>query len=460
MKTERVFVVLAAVWTALSAQGALATPEPHISTTSGRYTTKQATVEGTAAGHSEITVSVVRGGKVVPNYNDKSLSIGHAYTMVAVPDRGQVFAGWSGTVTSDHAVLNFTMQAGEALTATFEPSPFTNGLTGVYDGLFYDSNLLSEASSGYLTLTLGGEDGFFSGSIMLDGQRKSFGGQFDANGSAQLTIPRPVKQNLSLSLSLDLSGSNGLAGTVICTNSTNTFDASLQAYKVVRQTSDYAGYYTWAMNGSLIAGGAGPTGYSYGIATVPKQGAATVDLYLSDGSSTIVSGGLTEAGMLPLYVPLDKGHGSLSGWLTFANNGLTDTNYMQWFKKPTAQGYYPTGYALTNLPLALSPYEKGTNTLGTTNIVVQLSGGDLTNMLTDFVTLDAGRKFIVTDTNKIAVSLNLKTGIFTGTFIDPMDGKSTSLRGALVQPEGEAFGLFTPNDHLSGALTIMAAPAP
>jgi hypothetical protein len=410
---------------------------------------------------SPIAVSVVGSGKVVPNYNGRELIIDHSYTMVAVPGSGQVFAGWSGTVTSGRALLNIEMQSGENLTAAFEPSPFTNGLTGIYDGLFYDSNNLSETSSGYLTLALRGDNGVFSGSIMLDGQTKSFAGQFASDGSAQLTIKRPANENVSLSLALDLSGVNGLTGSIVCesTNPANAFDASLQAYRVISRNSDYVGYYTWAMNGSLFDGGTGPEGYSYGTAIIPPQGEAALSLYLSDGISTIARGGLTEGGLFPLYLSLNGGEGSLSGWLTFATNGLT-VNTMEWFKKPVIRGYYTNGFALTNLPLVLSPYLKGTNTLGSSNVVVQLSGGDLTGTLTDFVTLGAGKNFSVTDTNHIAVSLDLKTGIFSGTFIDPADGESALLRGALVQPSQEAFGLFLPTNHLSGAATITVAPVP
>jgi Divergent InlB B-repeat domain len=408
---------------------------------------------------SPITVSVVGSGKVVPNYNGKQLIIDHSFSMVAVPGSGQVFAGWSGTVTSNHALLNFEMQSGENLTATFEPSPFTNGLTGIYDGLFYDTNSPSETSSGYLTLTLGGDHGVFSGSIMLDGQTKSFAGQFAGDGSAQLTIKRPANGNLSLSLSLDLSGVNGLTGSIVCasTNSTNAFDAPLQAYRLISENSNYMGYYTWAMNGSLFDGGTGPEGYSYGTATIPPKGNAALSLYLSDGVSTIAKSGLTEGGLLPLYLSLNGSHGSLSGWLKFATNGLT-VNTMEWFKKPVMSGFYTNGFTLTNLPLVLSPYLKGTNTLGSSNVVVQLSGGDLTSALIDFVTLGAGTNFSVTDTNHIAVSLDLKTGIFTGTFIDPADGQSAPLHGALVQPSLEAFGFFMPTNHLSGGATITAAP--
>ena len=254
-------------------------------------------------------------------------------------------------------------------------------------------------------------------------------------------------------------GSNGLTGTVICTNATNAFSASFQAYKVTLQNSNYVGYYTWALDGSLFDGGTGPEGYSYGTITVPKEGEAIAAMYLSDGLFPVVAGELTKDGLWPFYLSLYGGHGSLSGWLTFATNGLT-TSSMQWFKNPMTGGDYTNGFTLTNLALILSPYQKGTNTLGTSNVVVLLAGGGLTNSLTDYVTLGAGTNFLVTDTNSVAVSLNLKTGFFTGTFIDPQDGKSAPLRGVEVQPSGLAFGLFTITNHLSGAATITAAPAP
>ena len=292
------------------------------------------------------------------------------------------------------------------------------------------------------------------------GGRWYFGHQFDSSGNANLTILRsPAKGDLSLSLSLDMTGTNGLTGTVICTNASNTFNATLQAYKIVRQNTNYAGYYTWAMDGSLAIGGTGPGGYSYGTVILPRQGNATVDVNLSEGYSTVLSSGLTAEGLLPLYLSLDGGHASLSGWLKFETNDLT-FNSMQWFENPAALGTYTNGFALTNLSLALSPYTKGTNTLGTTNVVVYLTGGDLGESLTDSVSLGAGAHFPSGNTNSVVVSLDLKTGIFSGTFTDPTDDKKTKFQGALVQPTSQAFGFFLPTNHLGGAAAITAAPAP
>jgi hypothetical protein len=520
MTTKYFLSVLTGVLTAFSLQGASVLLEPHISTPSGQYTTNQITVEGTAVGGSAITsiqylfngagpftatqpntnnwnkwqaavmlnagsnvfqvwavgtngvshtntaryflivktpitVTIVGSGHVVPNYNGKDLIVDHSYTMVALRSPGQVFAGWSGTVASDHSALTFQMQEGENLTATFVPSPFTNGLTGVYDGLFYPSSNPSETNSGYLTLTLGGDNGMFSGSLTLDGQTKFFASQFDGAGAAQFTVARPVRGNLVVSLSLDLSGVNGVTGTIVCTNSTNAFSATVQAYKIVSENANYEGYYTWYMNGSAL-GAAGPEGYSYGTVAVPKKGNAIVDVNLSDGSTTVVSHGLTAGGLLPLYISLNGGHGSLSGWLAFKTNDLTD-NLMDWFKNPTALGSDTNGRALIGLSLRLCPYEKGTNTLGTNNVVVQFAGDDLTNTITDLATLDtpAGTN-TVTDPNHVAVSLDLKTGLFTGTFLHPLSGKKLPIHGVLVQAAQGAFGYFMPADKTSGTVTFYA----
>ncbi len=287
--------------------------------------------------------------------------------------------------------------------------------------------------------------------------RSDFSGQFDTNGMAQLTISRPWRGNLSLSLSLDLTGSNGLTGSVISTN-TNGFTASLQAYKEIHHASNYDGYFTWAMTGAALgSGGTAPEGYSYGTATVSPHGDVSVFLSLSDGSFGFASGGLTAGGLLPLYVSLHGGHGSLSGWLSFTNGGPT-TNTMDWFKNPVAWGSYTNGFALTNLPLWLGPYQRGTNTLGSSNVMVQLSGGDLSAVLTNFTTLDAPGILSVTNTNDVQVSLNLHTGIFFGSFIDPADGANTPIRGALLQPAGEAFGFFTTTNDLSGVVSFTASP--
>jgi hypothetical protein len=511
-------LALLGTWATLSAYG-LTTPAPRIDTPSGQYTLTPITVEGTAAGGSSITsvqylvngngpltatqpntnnwnkwqatidltagsnlfqvyavgsngvsptnsghyflvvkspitVSIVGSGTIVKNYNGQQLVEDRKYTMVAMPGKGQVFKGWSGTESSTQESLTFLMQAGENLTATFEASPFTNGLTGVYDGLFYVAGNQSESNSGYLTLKLGG-DGKFSGGVALDGQSNHFNSQFNAEGSAQWTVHRTKKTDLSFSVMLDLSGANGLTGSVssASTNPALAFNATVQAYQELEEASNYDGYYNWAMNGSGT-GGSGPEGHSYGTANVSPNGKVVINLFLSDGSTAFVSSRLTKGGFFPLYIPLYAREGSLSGWLTFTHIGLT-SNPVDWFKDSIEHGPYTNGFALTGLSLALSPYLKGTNTLGTSNVVVTLSAGDISGVVTDFGTFRAkGIVPLSSSASNGVVSFNVTNGIFVGSFIDPADGKTNAIHGALVQPTMEALGYFIYSNHLSGNVLI------
>ncbi len=118
-----------------------------------------------------ITISIVGPGTVHRITNGQDLVLDRPYSIVAVPDMGQLFAGWSGTVTSAQPALHFVMHSNENLTATFVSSPFTNGLPGVYSGLFDVGTNLSEASSGFLSLKLD-PDGDFDGDVRLDGGTK------------------------------------------------------------------------------------------------------------------------------------------------------------------------------------------------------------------------------------------------------------------------------------------------
>ncbi len=73
-----------------------------------------------AADTAPVTVEIVGGGTVKPNYNGQELAIGGKYSMTAKPRAGFKFTGWSGSLTSSKPKLAFTNEPGLDFTATFE----------------------------------------------------------------------------------------------------------------------------------------------------------------------------------------------------------------------------------------------------------------------------------------------------------------------------------------------------
>lgn len=66
-----------------------------------------------------VSVQINGSGKISPNYNGQSLDIGKSYSMNATPSAGVIFTGWSGTMVTSNATLNFTMASNLTFTANF-----------------------------------------------------------------------------------------------------------------------------------------------------------------------------------------------------------------------------------------------------------------------------------------------------------------------------------------------------
>jgi hypothetical protein len=411
-----------------------------------------------------VTISPAGSGTVVPNLNGRSLIVAHSYTVKAVAGRGQVFTNWSGIAQSDNQSLTFVMPSisNATLTANFIPSPFMNdGVAGVYSGLFWDTNNLSNETAGYFAATVAG-NGLITGLVKSAGVSTPFATNLYADGSATLRLKRPNLSSLVLTLQVDLSGLKILTGTVSDTN--NTFNAPFTAYRAgfsaSHRAANYDGYYTWAMPG---APGNAPAGYSYGTATVSAAGGVHLSIFLSDGATAIAAGSLSTNGQMPLYASLYGGKGSLLSWLSFTNSSNSlSTNGAFWFKDMVIRGSYANGFTLTNLFLWLGAYTaegNGANALNSASVSVQLSDADLTNSIAEPIALNPngiGGSFtniVVTISDSAGVFTGLNAGMFTGLFKEPVSGKTIRFNGAVLHPLPAGYGFFTSGD-LSGAVFI------
>jgi len=424
-----------------------------------------------------VTVNPPKSGTVAPNLNGKTLMVNHSYTVSAVAGKGEAFANWSGIVQSDDPSVTFVMPgiAGATLTANFIPSPFaSNGVAGAYAGLFWDTNNLSNQTSGWFSATVA-DNGVIDGQVKIAGVSTTFATTLHADGSATLQLPRHDQDSLVLTLQVDLSGLETLTGTIADTS--NTFNAQLTAYHAGFSASSpatvYEGYYTWVMP---AASGIAPAGNSFGAATVGSAGGVQLSLTLGDGTTATAAGSLSMNGLMPLYVSLYSGKGSLLAWLSFTkSSSILSTNGVYWFKNPiplfktdasgnpvpvkVTTGPYPDGFTLTNLPLFMAAYaaeEKGTNALDSTNVAIQLSGADLTNSITNSLGLNSSG--IGGPSAGTAINISGKTGLFSGSFKDPMSGKTVQYKGAVLQPYLAGWGTFV-SGGLSGAVVIEADSA-
>jgi plastocyanin len=403
-----------------------------------------------------VTIAPAKSGSVRPNLNGKSLIVANTYAVTAVAASGQAFANWTGIVQSDDPSLTFVMPdvSNATLTANFIPSPFaSNGVAGTYTGLFWDTNNLSSATSGYFSATLD-DNGVIAGQVKNAGVSTVFSTTLRADGSASLELKRRNLGTLVLTLQVDLPGLEMLTGAVGDVN--NTFNAQLTAcrtgFDASHKATNYAGYYTWAMPGAATNA---PAGYSYGTAAVAAAGDVRLILFLSDRTITTASGSLSAYGQMPLYVSLYGGKGSLLAWLSFTNStSIHSTNGAYWLKDTVASGSYANGFTLTNLLLWLGEYsaeEIGTNALDAASVSVRLSDADLTNSIAGAVILNPngiGGSF-----TNIVLTLFDSTGMFTGTFKEPDSGGMVRFNGIVLRSLPAGYGFFT-RDDLSGAVLI------
>jgi hypothetical protein len=364
----------------------------------------------------------------------------------------------TGSVISSNAVLTVTT-----------PTNNTAQIAGVYTGLFWDTNNLSNGSSGWFSATVTSK-GVLDGQVKIAGASTTFTTKLQANGSATLDVSRHNQDALVLTLQVDLSGSGTLTGSVADAN--NLFNSQVTAYRAGFSKSspatEFEGYYTWAMP---AVSGIAPAGNSYGAATVAPAGGVQLSIALGDGTTTTSSGSLSTSGLMPLYVSLYSGQGSLLAWLSFnKTSGSPSTNGAYWFKDPLAlfkvdasgnpvpvivkTGPFPDGFTLTNLSLFLGTYAapgKGTNALDSINASVLLLGADLTNSITDTITLDSSG--VGGSSASTSVNISGKTGLFTGSLKDPISGATTRYAGAVLQPWQLGYGTLS-GGGLSGGVVI------
>jgi hypothetical protein len=401
----------------------------------------------------------------------KNLVIGKTYTVTAVPRPGNLFSSWVGgtappfSVLSASASYTFTMQDGLELEANFVTNPFISQ-QGVFNGLYLDTNNVTEASSGFFTLNLM-TSGAFTGKIMTSGSTYILPttAKFDVGGQVEFTIPTKVN-TLTFNLQLDISdpASQQITGTV----SGGDWTAGLTADRAVFSTSEnkamnFEGQYTLAIAGSED-GATSPSGFGCATLSINSAGLIAMAGNLADGTSINQSVSTSKDGRWPFYASYTKppvGNGGAAfGWITFSNepaSALGGTMY--WFRPA---GKTPTVYqsGFTNMASivgsAYIPTEKPL--LALSGGQVTLDGGNLPFSITNQITLSANDTITVPhtaeNTNKLALTINKTTGAISGSFANPSNPKKTiTVKGVLLQNQTNAVGYFLGTNY-SGAFLL------
>lgn len=393
-------------------------------------------------------------GSITGDFKDNILQVGTNYTVRAVAGPGQVFAGWTGDIESDQNPLTFTMQPTLILQANFEVNPFV-ALKGVYNGLFYSTNVIAPTNSGAFTITLTDRGGY-TGKLWLGGRALTLLGSFNAQGMAQQTVKRSNQNSVVVNLQLDLIGGQQVSGTVQATG----WGADLFGYRAKSDATTNptpVGNYTMVVEGCTNPAVA-PAGYSIGTVAVAASGQVTFTETLADGTRVpLISSSLSSDGLWPFYVSLYRGKGLLIGWVGLTNQTLVGMD-LDWVKEAGAGGkYYPDGFAFETgvkgckyvAPAGDKPL------LNWSNGVVTLQDGDLTTILTNNITVTSKNRLRVTGTNTDMLTLTLtpSTGLFKGSFHPPGATKPVVFNAVVLTDLGWAGGFFLGTNQ-SGSVSI------
>ena len=365
-----------------------------------------------------------------------------------------------GNDTSDTLVFD----PGTTLTITAIPLA-----VGSYDGLVTTGG----TNVGFLKGTVGA-NGTFTGRLNLDAAVYPVKGSFVLSGSASFSANIPRGQQ-PLTVSLQSSVQSGL-GTItgqISGDPSGLTVVALECPFTVANPSLQAGRYTALLpppdpNDATLPGGTGYAGIIVGAA-----GSVTVSGKLGDGTIWTASGLAKSDGSFSVYSPLYgktlATQGSISGVIAIQGTGSQSTleGSLSWEKPLQAnqQALYSAGFQ-TNVTLGGSFYATPrVATLADTlpaplqDATITADGGNLSAELTGTMTVNSASKVTVQApaADKLTIAISPRTGLFSGSFVDPHSLKQRRYQGAFLQVQEEGGGVFV-GETETGNMDIEPVP--
>jgi hypothetical protein len=333
---------------------------------------------------------------------------------------------------------------------------------GVYRGLALGAPV-SHADTALISLSLSSRGGY-SGSLVLGGRRSVFRGVFDpqtGDGGA-LSLARRGTTPLLLELTLDQPGvGDSISGTLKADASLLT--PAVDAIVTMRRTpwsranpAPQAGRYTF-----VLAGGPARAP-GYGSMTVSTAGLVSIGGWAGNGAAFKSSSGLSGAGELPLLALLNRGAGSLSGWVTHRDLAGSDADGALHWEDGTG-----VNEAVDFQACRFARPAAGVRVLGG---FAEIPGNGLMTYADGYFdadppdwsfTLDAQNRVRSADGGRASgMAINPATGLFSGFFPATVAGKVTTIRlgGAVLQKQGRGVGHFVAPGGARGGLEWAPGP--
>lgn len=409
------------------------------------------TVQSNVVTAPKLLVVITNGiGTITPNIAAQTLSPGKTYSVTANPAAGQLFTGWSGSFVSSSPKLTFTLATNTVLQANFIASPYLP-VSGNYSGVFYNDSGVQMSSAGLFTASLT-SGGTYSCRLQTAGGNYSCSGKL----SLQCQISNVIKFGTnSLVLALQAS-QNTQGGQISGQLATASWSVPLQAgratYDSKTNPAPFAGNYTMVIPGQ---GGSAllPSGLSYGTVHIASNGVSAFSGVLADG--TKISQGFTVPAdaQWPLFTGLYSGKGLLIGTPVMTPfNGDNFFGYLVWLKQTNANSkLYPSGFTMNTYAVGdLYNAPSGTNpVVALPSGQLNFSGGNLAASFCNLINIGAKSKITNLSSNKLAMTVTVNNGTYSGTVVDPTSGKLLPFGGVVMQNRKSGYGFLSGTNQCS-----------
>ncbi len=324
-------------------------------------------------------------------------------------------------------------------------------LPGKFNGLFAEEDNVQQGSAGFISASMTSR-GTYSGSLRMGRRLFSFRGKLTRDGLGTNVIKRAGTNALTVELQFTR-GEDGsprqLLGRVTDGNWIAPLRGEQAVFSARTNRAPMTGRYTMTIAGHEDSA-AVPAGCGYGTVIVSSGGTAGFRLTLADGSKLLRSVTVSGTGLAAFYGSLQRGRGSLMGWLAFTNRDLDDIHgSLNWIKAADESSKFYAGGFNTNFTAIgsayLAPSGSTNRVLMLTNASIQFSGGNIDPAFSNLVRLISSSTITNLGRNPLALTFSPVSGIFQGSATDPADGSLRSFSGAVFQKlnAGQGFSLGT-----------------
>ena len=447
-----------------------------------------------------------------------------AVRLTAVPTAGYIFSHWTGIpagATVSGTLMTFTMPSADVsgITAHFvSRSPFLTpaGQSTVFYGLIRPDSAAdtNNGTVGFLTGTLTGTTGAFSGRVLIGGVSQSFVALFYGNGSSLFSVGTARAPSLVPSLSfsgynLTLSFSSGAVEAVLVKAGVTSrgtarrliYVSTNKVRNALLNASSTIGTYNVAFTAKAqtppVSLSSYPQGDGVNSVVLTNLGVVTVAGTLADGSTYTASSGLVSGDESPVFAQLltpgstTLRGGSIGGLLVFdeteTDSDVTAANVL-WIRPAVTElsgttvaaratqlytAGWPSGITLDAVGALYNKTVSAQDSLGLTtvaagvkNATLEFTEGKLTAPISQDGIRIVGNVVTKVPLTNPAFTLGVVTtnGTFSGTFAPNWTSPSTlrpTFRGILLQKGASkgGYGFFISNrtsdsDPESGRSTL------